>query len=113
MVVNLFFFSVEGLKQRMAPTIHSLDSMACDGIDKINDKVQIEANRYPIHSYIPTLRWGVHFKPASADADMHNQLLLIWDFFLNLYILYQPMETEHWTVVPLVSLCSTCQREKV
>jgi hypothetical protein len=32
---------VEELKQRMAPTIHSLDNMACDGIDKINDKVSI------------------------------------------------------------------------
>jgi hypothetical protein len=30
---------VEGLKQRMAPTIHSLDNMACKGVDKINHKV--------------------------------------------------------------------------
>jgi hypothetical protein len=86
---------VEGLKQRMAPTIHSLDSMACDGIDKINDKVSIEANRYPIHSYISTLRRGAHFKPAaSADADMHHTAQPDdANLGLLLNILYHLMET--------------------
>jgi hypothetical protein len=41
-----------------------------------------KSNFNPIHSNIPSLIWGSYFKPVSADADMHSQMMLIfWDFF--------------------------------